>query len=71
MVLLGIAGLVLPGPGVLTIVIGAAVLSLVSEIAYDLLRWSFGRTWPPGWRRVIKLRKRIHRWVNPDGGDSR
>ncbi|MCH9648594.1 MAG: hypothetical protein K0U98_10165 [Deltaproteobacteria bacterium] len=65
LLLIGIAGLVLPGiQGILTIFVGAAVLSLVSELAYDLLRWAF-RRWPRGWRRVIKLRRRIHRWFHP------
>lgn len=66
LILIGIAGLVLPGiQGILTIFAGAAVLSLVSEIVYDLLRWSFKR-WPKGWRRVVRLRRRLHRWLTPD-----
>ncbi|MCB1037638.1 MAG: hypothetical protein KDD47_27650 [Acidobacteria bacterium] len=65
LVLIGVAGLVLPGiQGVLTIFAGAAVLSLVSEAVYDLLRWSFSR-WPKGWRRVVRLRRRLHRWLTP------
>lgn len=61
LVLIGIAGLVLPGiQGVLTLLLAAAVLSLVSEIAYEVLRKSF-RPWPRGWRRVLKLRRWMHR----------
>jgi|GEM_PF-3184888 hypothetical protein len=59
LVLVGIAGLVLPGiQGLLTLVAGAAMLSLVSEIAYKVLRWSFQK-WPRGWRRVSKWRRRL------------
>jgi len=66
LVLIGIAGLVLPGiQGILTIVAGAAVLSLVSELAYDLLRWS-SRRWPRLWRRILRLRRRVYRWLTPD-----
>lgn len=65
LVLIGVAGLVLPGiQGVVTIFAGAAILSLVSEAVYDALRWSF-RRWPKGWRRVIRLRRRLHRWLAP------
>lgn len=73
LVLLGIAGLVLPGlQGVLTLLLGAAVLSLVSELAYKILRSSF-RPWPRGWRRVAGWRKKIRRklvhWTHgPDPG---
>lgn len=61
LVLLGLAGLVLPGiQGILTLLLGAAVLSLVSELAYKILRTSF-RRWPRGWRRVATWRKKIRR----------
>lgn len=63
--LIGIAGLVLPGiQGILTILVGVAILSLASETAYRLLKWSLQR-WPgaleriEGWRD--KLRSRLHR----------
>ncbi len=65
LILIGIAGLILPGiQGILTIFAGAAVLSLVSELVYELLRWSF-RRWPKGWKRVVRLRRRLHRWLTP------
>jgi hypothetical protein len=65
LLLIGVAGLILPGiQGVLTILIGAAVLSLVSELAYDLLRWILGR-WPRLWRRMLKLRQKVHGWFLP------
>ncbi len=63
LILLGIAGLVLPGlQGVLTLLLGAALLSLVSRSTLLLLRKLFAR-WPSGWRRLLKLRRRIHRWL--------
>lgn len=71
LVLLGIAGLVLPGiQGILTLVAGAAVLSLASEIAYKVLRWSFQR-WPRGWRRVSKWRRKLRRKLIKLGGRRR
>ncbi len=61
LLLIGFAGLVLPGiQGVLTIFVGAAVLSLVSELVYDGLRAMLSR-WPSIWRRVEGLRMRIFR----------
>ena len=58
-VLVGIAGLVLPGPGTLTIVIGAAILSVASELAYEWMRKSL-RRWPKVWDRVERFRDRIY-----------
>ncbi|HET9768685.1 MAG TPA: PGPGW domain-containing protein [Thermoanaerobaculia bacterium] len=63
MVLVGIAGLALPGiQGVLTIVLGGALLSVASETAYWVLRWLFQR-WPGGWRRVERMRRKLYRWI--------
>lgn len=71
LVLLGIAGLVLPGiQGILTLVAGAAVLSLASEIAYKVLRWAFQR-WPRGWRRVHRWRSKLRRRLVQLGGRRR
>ena len=59
-VLVGIAGLVLPGiQGIATIVIGAAILSVASELAYELTRKAL-RRWPWLWDRVERLGDRIH-----------
>ena len=64
LLLLGVIGLVLPVlQGWLMIFTGAAVLSLVSEMAYEALRWAFQR-WPRGWRRVSKLRRRMQGWLH-------
>jgi uncharacterized membrane protein YbaN (DUF454 family) len=61
LVLIGIAGLVLPGiQGVLTLLIGVAVLSLVSELAYELLRKAL-RRWPAAWERIESFRKSAHK----------
>lgn len=58
-ILVGIAGLVLPGPGIPTIVAGAAILSIVSEATYELTRKSLQR-WPFIWDKVEAFRERIH-----------
>lgn len=60
LVLVGVAALVLPGPGLLTIFLGAALLSLVSELVYERLRWVLSR-WPGMQRRLEGLRLRLHR----------
>jgi uncharacterized membrane protein YbaN (DUF454 family) len=58
--LVGVAGLVLPGiQGIATIVIGAAILSVASELAYEWMRKALGR-WPKIWDRVEGFRDRIH-----------
>ena len=64
LVLVGVAGLVLPGiQGIFTILVGAAVLSLVSEAAHNLLRKSL-RRWPAAWSRVERFRERAHTWLH-------
>lgn len=58
--LVGVAGLVLPGiQGIATIVIGAAILSVASELAYKWMRKTLHR-WPAIWDRVERFRDRIH-----------
>lgn len=74
LVLVGIAGLVLPGlQGILTLLLGAAVLSVASELAYKLLRYSF-RPWPRLWVRVARfrrgLRRHLLRWGGPRSGKT-
>lgn len=59
LVLLGIAGLVLPGlQGVLTLLLSAATFSLVSHGFLRLLHRLF-RPWPRAWDRVLRLRQSI------------
>ncbi len=60
LILIGVAGLVLPGiQGVLTIVSGAALLSLDNELIYRLMRRVFLR-WPHLWEKIERLRERAH-----------
>jgi hypothetical protein len=60
LILIGVAGLVLPGiQGVFTIVLGAALLSLDNEIIYRALRRVF-RRWPHLWKRVESFRLKTH-----------
>jgi hypothetical protein len=60
LILIGIAGLVLPGiQGVFTIVLGAALLSLDNELMYRGLRKVFKR-WPKLWHMVEHFRAKAH-----------
>lgn len=60
LILVGVAGLVLPGiQGVVTIVAGAALLSLDNELIYRLMRRIFLR-WPHLWERIERLREKTH-----------
>ena len=60
LVLIGIAGLVLPGiQGILTILLGTAVLSVASRTVHRLLRRLFER-WPAVWKRIEAFRQRVH-----------
>ena len=49
--------------GILTILVGVAVLSLASETAYRLLKRLLHR-WPPVWTRIERFRERIHDWLH-------
>lgn len=61
LVLVGVVGLVLPGiQGILTLFLGASLLSLVSELVYELLHLLLAR-WPRILRRVEVFRWRTHR----------
>jgi uncharacterized protein (TIGR02611 family) len=62
-VLVGVAGLVLPGPGGQTILAGLAILSISSELAHRCMRWSLQR-WPKLSRRVESFRTRLHNWLH-------
>ncbi len=60
LILVGVAGLVLPGlQGIITILAGAALLSLDNELVYRGLRRLLGR-WPHLWHRVEHFRDRAH-----------
>jgi uncharacterized membrane protein len=63
MVLVGLAGLVLPGiQGILSLVLGAALLSLTSERLYARLHELMVR-WPSIWRRLDGSRLKMLRWL--------
>jgi sulfite exporter TauE/SafE len=64
LLLVGVAGLALPGiQGVLTILLGVAVLSLASETAYRLLKRLLHR-WPSVWNRIEHWRETVHDWLH-------
>ena len=61
LVLVGVAGLVLPGiQGILTGALGLALVSVASENVHRWLRSSL-RRWPRLWAQVDKLHQRVHR----------
>lgn len=67
LLLVGVAGLLLPGiQGILTIVLGAAILSIASETVYRLMRRLLRRRWPGLWDRLNgfrdRWRARLARW---------
>jgi Putative transmembrane protein (PGPGW) len=58
LILIGVAGLVLPGiQGIATILVGAALLSLDNELVYRALRRLLTR-WPKAWERMEGFRER-------------
>lgn len=60
LILVGVAGLVLPGiQGIATIILGAALLSLDNELVYRGLR-KLLRRWPTIWHRIEHFRERSH-----------
>lgn len=72
--LVGVAGLVLPGiQGVFTILLGAAILSVASELAHKWMRQALQR-WPKVWDRVEgfreKIQDRLHRMVHRGRSDT-
>jgi hypothetical protein len=63
LLVVGLAGLVLPGiQGVLTLALSATFFSLTSTRVHERLRSAF-RPWPKGWRRVVKVRRTLERWL--------
>ncbi len=67
LLLVGIAGLVLPGiQGILTMLFGAAILSLASETAHLLMRRLLRDRWPGMWQKLNRFRDRwrarLARW---------
>ena len=71
LVVVGVAGLVLPGvQGILTLFAALALLSAGSATAHRWIRGCFGR-WPKGWKRVEKLRRRVRHWLHRDSHPPR
>ena len=63
LLIVGLAGLVLPGlQGVLILALSVTFFSLTSRRVHERLRSAF-RPWPKGWRRVVKLRRSLERWL--------
>ena len=67
LLLLGVVGLVLPGlQGVLTMLLGAAILSIASDAVYRLMRRLLRDRWPGLWRKLDgfrdRWRARLARW---------
>ena len=64
LILVGVAGLVLPGiQGIATILVGAALLSLDNEFVYRGLRRLLAR-WPRVWRKIEHFREKSHDWIH-------
>lgn len=64
LLVVGLAGLVLPGlQGVLTLALSATMFSLTSTRVHESMRSAF-RPWPKGWRRVVKVRRTLERWLS-------
>ena len=60
LLLVGLLGLALPGlQGILTLVLGTAVLSLTSETIHRWMQRIF-RPWPAAWQRFERFRDRLH-----------
>ena len=63
LLIVGLAGLVLPGlQGVLTLALSATFFSLTSTRVHERMRSAF-KPWPRGWRRVVKVRRMLERWL--------
>jgi Putative transmembrane protein (PGPGW) len=61
LIVIGVAGLILPGiQGIITIVAGLAVLSVVSRTAHGWIRRGLSR-WPGLRKRVERLRRKVRR----------
>jgi hypothetical protein len=64
LILIGVAGLVLPGiQGIATILVGAALLSLDNELVYRGLRRLLAR-WPRVWNKIEHFREKSHDWIH-------
>lgn len=63
LVVVGVAGLVLPGiQGGITILAGAALLSIDNQLLYRFLHRNLHR-WPWVWSRIERFREKAHHWA--------
>jgi hypothetical protein len=70
LILVGLAGLFLPGlQGILTLVLGAAILSLASDWVYKLQKRILQR-WPSVHEPMERFRHKAHGWLSRDGDDG-
>ena len=68
LILIGIAGLFLPVlQGGLSLALGLALLSISSQWMHLKLRGLMGR-WPWIWKRMERLRRKIHGWLHRNAG---
>lgn len=68
LVVIGIAGLFLPVlQGGISLALGFALLSIASQSVHLWLRRLMGR-WPGLWRRMERLRRRLHGWLHRSTG---
>ncbi|MBP1642444.1 MAG: hypothetical protein H6Q03_1113 [Acidobacteria bacterium] len=64
LIVIGVVGLFLPVlQGGLSLALGLALLSLASQSVHLWLRRLMGR-WPGLWRRMERLRRRMHHWLH-------
>lgn len=64
LVLFGLVGMFLPVvQGALSLILGLALLSAASQTVHLKLRSLFGR-WPQTWKRLERLRRRLHGWLS-------
>ncbi len=70
LVLIGVAGIFLPVlQGGLSLALGFALLSISSQWVHLKLRGWMGR-WPAIWKRMERLRRRIHGWLHRKAGSA-
>ena len=68
LILIGIIGLFLPVlQGGLSLALGFALLSISSQWFHLKLRGWMGR-WPAIWKRMERLRRRMHGWLHRTAG---
>jgi uncharacterized membrane protein YbhN (UPF0104 family) len=65
LLVVGLAGLALPGiQGVVTLIFALVLLSIASETTHRIARRGF-RRWPRGWRLFLKGRRWVERRLSP------